>query len=352
MINLVKYISILITVSTAIVGAILSEESTNEKRESSMPPPEHPHSEPKLIGVERIWDQAPHNAFTDLIEYNGRLFCCFREGDDHGGGIDGTIRILASDDGLAWSSVAHLKAKGFDLRDPKFSIMTDGRLMLTVGGSIFQGDEYLGCRPHVAFSKDGIHWSDFVDLQMPEEWIWRVTWHQGIGYGVSYRFSDHSDLDQPWIMTLFQTQDGIKYDAVTNLEVPDFPSEATLRFLPDGTMVALARRYGNGWIGTATAPYTTWSWTETRWRLGGPNFLILPNGNMWASSRLISEGLEPTTQTAIGPMTTTSYVPSLVLPSDGDTSYAGMVYRAGILYVSYYSSHEGKSCVYLARIQP
>ena len=33
-----------------------------------------------LISVERIWDRAQHNAFTDLARSHGRLYCTFREG--------------------------------------------------------------------------------------------------------------------------------------------------------------------------------------------------------------------------------------------------------------------------------
>ena len=40
----------------------------------------------------------------------------------------------------------------------------------------------------------------------------------------------------------------------------------------------------------------------------------------------------------------------LELPSGGDTSYAGMVLKDGILWVSYYSSHEGKTSIYLAKV--
>ena len=38
------------------------------------------------------------------------------------------------------------------------------------------------------------------------------------------------------------------------------------------------------------------------------------------------------------------------LPSGGDTSYAGMVWHDGMLWISYYSSHEEKTAVYLARV--
>ena len=41
----------------------------------------------------------------------------------------------------------------------------------------------------------------------------------------------------------------------------------------------------------------------------------------------------------------------LKLPSGGDTSYAGLVWHDGLLWVSYYSSHEGKTSIYLAKVR-
>ena len=38
---------------------------------------------PELIEVSRIWDKAPHNAFTDLILFRNRWYCVFREGKGH-----------------------------------------------------------------------------------------------------------------------------------------------------------------------------------------------------------------------------------------------------------------------------
>ena len=43
--------------------------------------------------------------------------------------------------------------------------------------------------------------------------------------------------------------------------------------------------------------------------------------------------------------------PALVLPSGGDTSYPGFVWWGDLLWVSYYSSHEGKASIYLARVR-
>jgi hypothetical protein len=42
--------------------------------------------------------------------------------------------------------------------------------------------------------------------------------------------------------------------------------------------------------------------------------------------------------------------PILSLPSGGDTSYPGLVWHDNVLWVSYYSSHEGKANVYLAKV--
>ena len=40
----------------------------------------------------------------------------------------------------------------------------------------------------------------------------------------------------------------------------------------------------------------------------------------------------------------------LKLPSGGDCSYPGLVFYQNELWVSYYSSHEGKTAIYLARV--
>ena len=40
----------------------------------------------------------------------------------------------------------------------------------------------------------------------------------------------------------------------------------------------------------------------------------------------------------------------LTFPSGGDTSYAGLVLHEGMLSVSYYSSHEEKTSIYLSKL--
>ena len=42
---------------------------------------------------------------------------------------------------------------------------------------------------------------------------------------------------------------------------------------------------------------------------------------------------------------------ALKLPSGGDTSYAGLVWFDEMLWISYYSSHVGKTSIYLAKVK-
>jgi hypothetical protein len=298
---------------------------------------------PNAYTVKKIWDAAPHNAFTDLIRYQNKWFCTFREGETHVGGQDGTIRVLVSDDGERWQSAALLSEKGVDLRDPKLSITPDKRLMLVLGGSVYEGKTLKERQPRVAFSKDGKNWSVPQRVAEKGDWLWRVTWHKGRAYGISYTGAK---------VKLLASDDGVNYRLVTPLDVPDYPNEATLRFLKNGDCVALVRRERGdkqAWIGRSSAPYKDWQWHPAGMQIGGPNFLVMEDGTMIASGRQYRNEKWNESKTFVGRMDLQSVKANLILPSGGDTSYPGLVWHKGELWVSYYSSHEGKSSIYLAR---
>ena len=75
---------------------------------------------PELVSVEKIWSAAPHNAFTDLVRWNDRFYCAFREGKGHGQDI-GKLRIIVSKDGNKWESAGLLTTPKYDLRDAALS---------------------------------------------------------------------------------------------------------------------------------------------------------------------------------------------------------------------------------------
>jgi hypothetical protein len=304
-------------------------------------------SAPELLEVTRIWDAAPHNAFTDLIRFEDQWICTFREGDGHVGG-DGKIRILSSTDAVSWESAALLEKEGVDLRDPKLSITPDGRLMMLCGGSIYEGEKLITYHSRVAFSNDGRAWSEIHDVWKDGEWLWRVTWHLDTAYGIAYG----KGIEGDWDIRLVSSLDGIHFEEVTSLETAGGPNETTLRMLPTGEMLALARRDGDGeestaLIGKSTWPFKEWTWTPTAHKVGGPDFEVLPDGSMWASGRSYPEGAK----TVLARMTLDAYEPMLTLPSGGDTSYPGLVYHEGLLYLVYYASHEEKTSIYLAKIK-
>ncbi len=247
---------------------------------------------PTLLSLQRIWNQAPHSAMTDLIRYNHQWFCAFRESDQHVAGENGHIRIITSKNGLEWNPAAVFAVEGVDLRDPKLSITPHGKLMLLAGGTVLnlhRTYDYLQSR--VAFSDDGFSWSPFQLVLEKHEWLWRVTWYQGRAYGASYSRSVPSDRKQEWYIKLFESNDGIVYNLITQWPIQGYPNETTLRFRKNGEMVALVRRdkkYDNHcWLGTSPPPYNQWHWSSLQYYVGGPNFLILPDETMWVSGRLI-----------------------------------------------------------------
>lgn len=318
--------------------------------------PAKPPSGAGLISVEKIWNASPHQAFTDLIRHHDAWWCVFREGSAHVPGTNGVIRILSRTDDGAWATAAVVRERGVDLRDPKLSVMPDGRLMLLMGGSLYTGDEvptarkFLNARTRVSFSANGHSWSEPQPVSIPDQWLWRVTWHDGVGWGFAYS-KDPQRAD--WHLTLWRTTNGLAYDRIADPVLPTncWPNETTLRFLADGSLVALVRNErppGHNLIGTSRPPFTSWDWRDAGGTAQGPDFTVLPNERLIYGGRMSKDG----PRTVIGSFTPAGpLVPLLTLPSGGDTSYPGLVWHHGELWVSYYSSHEGRAAIYVARIR-
>ena len=296
---------------------------------------------PQIVSVKRIWDGGEHNAFTDLIRFRDRWWCTFREAEDHGGSI-GKVRVIVSDDGEDWQSAGLLEQDVIDLRDPKLSITPDNRLMLIMGGIVYDGITYKTRAPRVAFSKDGRQWTEPRKLLAEDHWLWRVTWHKDWAWSVS-KMGEGRD---PRRGMLYRSREGLDWEWITEFRLPNKTwnaSETTLRFMPDGELVALTRPH---WIGTSKPPYKQWTWTRMKLNIGGPNFIRLPDGTLWAAGR--GNG---GSKTVLARMTRESYDPVLAVPSGGDCSYPGLVWHDGLLWMSYYSSHEAKTSIYLAKIK-
>ncbi len=299
----------------------------------------------ELVEVRKIWDRAPHNAFTDLVRFKDQWYCVFREALAHVS-PDGVLRIITSSDGSAWTSAAVLSSSVADLGDPTFSVTPDGRLM--VHGDValyrFWGFRY---QTFAWFSSDGRNWSEPIKVGEPDVWLWRITWWRGIGYGIGY-----STVTQKFLR-LYTSRDGVKFETlVANLFDEHYPNESSLLFLDNDTALCLVRRDGiltTAQLGSARPPYRAWSWKDLKVTVGSPNMIRLPDGRIVAAVRFYNRLRTSLCWVDVEAGRLSEF---LVLPSGGvDTGYAGMVFHNGLLWVSYYSQHEGKTSVYLAKVR-
>lgn len=311
-------------------------------------------TEMNLVDVRMIWDEARHNAFTDLIRFQSRWYCVFREGSGHVSD-DGQLRVIRSDDGDAWSSVASMTWENGDVREAKFSVTPAGELMLTGAVRLLNtGKTHIDqlVQSVTWFSKDGENWSEAYACPSGRgTWRWRTTWHDSVAY--SFGYSRASGKDPAGC--LYRSTDGKTWSVLRNNVYPSakmYGNETALLFLEDDTACCLLRRDSanqNALFGTAQPPYTDWTWKELDARIGGPAMIRFEDGGFLAGVRLY-DGRQRTALCRIDPAAGT-ITEALTLPSGGDTSYAGLVMHHGVLWVSYYSRHEGPARIYLARVQ-
>lgn len=301
--------------------------------------------EAKILSVKKIWDEAPHNAFTDLIRHDGKFLCVFREGKGHVS-PDGALRVLSSADGKNWESIALVTSEDSDLRDAKIFKTPDGRLCLAGAGAWHKIENEITHQSFVWYSDDGKNWGEAIPVGDPNFWLWRIVWHKDVAYAMGYHCGkkDHS-------LRFYHSKDGKDFQPlVTKLNDNGYVNETGMLFLPDETLIAVVRRDpGVALLGTASAPYTDWKFKETNVRVGGPQLLQLADGRIVLGGRDYI-GKATTKLWWVDPQQA-KLTEIVTFPSGGDTSYPGLVEHDGKLFVSFYSSHEGKTSIYFAEVE-
>lgn len=305
-------------------------------------------SDARLVTVSKIWDSAPHNAFTDLVHFNGQFYATFREASKHAvpdlGQPGGMVRVLNSPDGTTWSSLAtfSLGATNHDLRDPKLTVTPDNELMLLATDVPHAGSGGTR-RSYTWFSADGSDWSSPAPALGDSRWLWRTEWNPAndVAYGISYANNS---------TRLHASPSGSTFGTV----VPTLAegNEAGLLFTHDGTAIALVRREGEGALVGTSTNLTTWNFSDTGTFVGGPDLIQIPDGRIVVGGRFL-DNFSSNARTSLGfldPLAGT-IEEFLELPSGGDTGYPGMAWHDDKLWVSYYSSHQNsKSSIYLATV--
>lgn len=147
---------------------------------------EAPSAKPELVSAEKIWDAAPHNAFTDLARFNDQWVCAFREAPAHAGGVkDSKMRVLVSSDTKTWESAAALSDPRGDIRDAKMTLLPDGRLLLLTAIQLFDTTKQ-SHQSLVWTTRDLKTWEGPVDVGQPDVWLWGIEWHKDAGYSIGY----------------------------------------------------------------------------------------------------------------------------------------------------------------------
>lgn len=309
-------------------------------------PGDEPPLSAEIVSIAKIWHHGKHNAFTDLLRHNQRWYCVFREGEAHVS-PDGTIRVLASNNGERWESLAQLASSDGDLRDAKICVTPDGKLMISTVLATTK-DPDVKHRSRVYFSADGQTWEGPHDIGEPNFWLWRTSWREGVAYNIGYGTHENAKV------RLYTSRDGREFTSlVDDLNVKnDKPNESVIDWdATTGDALCLLRceKPQIAQLGRAKSPYKEWTWQPLDQMLGGPNLIRHESGLWLAAGRIY----KPQPHTSLCWLDTENHklVEIAKLPSDGDNSYPGLVWHDGLLWMSYYSSHEGKASIYLAKLK-
>ncbi|GAA0857137.1 hypothetical protein [Aliiglaciecola litoralis] len=293
-----------------------------------------------------------HNAFTDLCEYNRQLICCYREATDHMG-VDGAVRIMILNYEGQIIAQSRITIAHCDLRDPKLTVMPDGKLLLNAYARCYDNnDKWTHSHSLCWFSTDGLSWSSARWYGEKNWWVWSLAWHQDQAFGLAYNRKQQS---LNWYKgnplrgfhCIEREVLGLKTHGL------GYPNEAALCFTSDETALAIVRRDADSFtaqLGICTKPHRSWQWIDLQEYIGGPAILLWDESHLIISGRRWN-GKQFNTAIWLLELTTQKLQLLSLLPSAGDNSYPGLVRRGQDLYVCYYSSHlSATSDIFLAKL--
>ncbi|MHA1382207.1 MAG: hypothetical protein ACTSR3_00455 [Candidatus Helarchaeota archaeon] len=290
-----------------------------------------------------------HNSNTDLVYFNGSFYLVHQNSPYHLGSKSSKIMVWKSSDARTWQ-LNRIFYYHEDIRDPKFAIIGSRLYIYTLvnfGGLIASPETTL-----YAYTEDGESWTEFEFLE-PYGWLfWRPkTYDNATWYCTAY-WHEHG------ASVLLNSTDGVNWDFVSFIYLGERNDETACEFMPDGKLIVTCRAEGNieslfgdntgsTIIATSNHPFEKWTFCKnTLTRLDGP-ILFRYNGKIFAIGRFEPEN-DPIIyqrgsfftrkRTSIFQVTEAGLIYLTDLPSDGDTTYAGVVIKDDQAYISYYTS--------------
>ena len=322
------------------------------------------HPKVKVSNVRRVFHNGEHNAFTDLVKFNGKFYLTFRScPDGHMVHPTASIIILSSDDCKRWAKVHQFKVKFRDTRDPHFLVFKDKLFVYT--GTWYSGkttlprsdydlNKHLG---YAAWSKDGKKWQSPVMLEGTfGHYIWRAAAFGDKAYLCGRRKIDFEVLERgegrKVESLMLESDDGLIWKKRAVFQETEGDETAFL-FEKDGSIIGIGRRgRANAQLLKSKPPYEKWERTAFDRYIGGP--LLKKWGDQFVVGGRKTIGGGP--KTSMYWLDGIKLVEFAQLPSGGDTSYPGFVALSPTRAImSWYSSHEtekGKSitAIYMAEL--
>ena len=319
------------------------------------PPPAARPADPQLPqvrveSVRRVFHNGEHNAFTDLIRYQGRFYLTFRScPDGHMVHPTSSILVLSSPDGRDWQQVHRFSVPKRDVRDPHFLVFQGNLFVYT--GTWYCGDrspertevnEHLG---YAAWTEDGQHWQGPAMLEGTYgHYIWRAAAFEGKAYLCGRRKREFAESntneqrDRLLESALLESDDGLIWRKVGFFQ-EQYGNETAFLFEPSGSILAVARSGGgrNAQVLRSRPPYRQWERKDLDRYIGGP--LVTKWGARYLVGGRQSLGGEP--RTTLYWLASDRLQEFAELPSAGDNSYPGFLELGPTrALVSYYSTHE------------
>ncbi len=321
----------------------------------------------RVSNVRQVFHNGEHNAFTDLVRFEGRFYLAFRScPDGHMVHPSSSIIILSSTDAKQWRQVHRFSVDKRDVRDPHFLVFKDRLFVYT--GTWYCGEtspkpgdydlnEHLG---YAAWSEDGKTWHSPILLEGTfGHYIWRANTFNDKAYLCGRRKKDFAvgPRGEGRIVesAMLESDDGLIWRTRTLFQEVRGDETAFL-FEPDGSIIAIGRRgRDTAQLLKSKPPYTQWERTELDRYIGGPLLTRWGNRYMVAGRKNTeSAGYK----TSLCWLVEDQLHEFAELPSGGDNSYPGFIELSPTrALVSWYSSHEkdlaGKTitAIYLADLE-
>jgi len=294
----------------------------------------------------KVPNDAPHNAFTDMVSWNGYHYLTYRSAPFHGSTAQSKIKVVRSTDFVNWEEVEEFSSQGNDIRDPKFGIIGT-RLFVYIVVRVAGVEAKI--QSYYSYTEDGTDWIALEEPEPEDLRFWRPkTFDNLMWYCPIFVQGD---------LGLYNSTDGINWDKVSTIYDGEEADETDMEFLPDGRILCTIRQqlgtatFGNNKrttiIAVSNAQYTKWDYEKSDLtRLDGPCLFSYDN-RIYAVARYQPEvdnafqqigSVLSRKRTALYLVEDDKLVHISNLPSGGDTSYPAAVISDDWVYISYYTN--------------